>query len=159
MTSATTEPYPHALRLQAFDAEDLALISAHLQDATLRVGDLAFFKDKRRFALVAARFDWPAHAQGRLERAAAALHFDAVRAVRHQGVAREKGEAMLALLAILFEPQAGGPEGRVRLVFAGGAEIVLEVDCVEAQLSDLGARWPVSSRPTHALDEDAASGP
>lgn len=159
MTTAPTEPPIQALRLQAFDAEDLALISAHLQDATLRVADLAFFKDRRRFALIAARFDWPAHARGRLERAAAGLHFDRVRAVRRLGFAREQGEAMLALLAILFEPEAGGPEGRVRLVFAGGAEIVLEVDCVEAQLSDLGPRWRVSSRPTHALDEDAASGP
>ena len=61
------------LRLQALDAEDLALISAHLQDAAVRVGDIAFLKERRRFALVAARFDWEAETEGRLERCASAF--------------------------------------------------------------------------------------
>jgi hypothetical protein len=159
MTAAPRQTHDQPLRLQAFDAEDLALISAHLQDATLRVCDLAFFKEKHRFAIVAARFDWSAHETGRLERCASGLHFDHVSAVRSLGFSRSEAEAMLALLAILFEPEDQGPEGRIRLIFAGGAEILLEVGSVEAQLRDLGTRWPVSSKPTHPLDEDAATGP
>ena len=64
----------------------------------------------------------------------------------------------LRLLALVFEPGAMAPEGRIRLVFAGGATILLDVDCIEAQLCDLGPRWPVSSCPTHKLDEGGGAG-
>ena len=147
------------LRLQALDPEDLAFVSAHLQDAAVRVGDLAFLKERRRFALVAARFDWNAATRGRLERCATALHFEGVRAVRCLRLPRENPEAILALLTILYEAKGAGPEGRVRLVFSGGATIALDVDGVEAQLSDLGPRWRISSRPSHELDEGQGAGP
>ncbi|MGA8171953.1 MAG: DUF2948 family protein [Methylocystis sp.] len=146
------------LRLHALDAEDLGLVSAHLQDALLRVGDLAYLPKKRRFALIASRFDWTARDRGRLERCRAGLHFEAVRAVRYAGVARERLDGVLELLALVFEPGATAPEGRVRLIFAGGATILLDVDCIEAQLCDLGPRWPVSSCPTHHLDEGGGAG-
>ena len=44
------------------------------------------------------------------------------------------------------------------LSLAGGATILLDVDCIEAQLCDLGPRWPVSFCPTHKLDEDGGAG-
>ncbi len=72
--------------------------------------------------------------------------------------ARERPDGVLVLLALLFEPGATAPEGRIRLVFAGGATILLDVDCIEAQLGDLGPRWPTSSCPTHKLDEDGGAG-
>jgi hypothetical protein len=150
---------PSTLRLQALDAADLTLLSAHVQDATLRVGDMAYLRAERRFALLAARFDWESQPEGQHQRCATGLHFEAVRAVRSQGVARERPDDMLALLAVVFEPDGEGPEGRVRLVFAGGATILLEVDCIEAQLADLGPRWEVSSCPAHKLDEGAGAGP
>jgi hypothetical protein len=150
---------PAPLRLQALDPEDLAFVSAHLQDAAVRVGDIAYLKERRRFALVAARFDWGAEARGRLERCVTALHFEAVRGVRCLRFPHEKPEAMLALLSILYEPAAAGPEGCIRLVFSGGATIALDVDGVEAQLSDLGPRWRISSRPSHKLDEGQGAGP
>ncbi|ARN82612.1 DUF2948 family protein [Methylocystis bryophila] len=148
---------PAPLRLQALDPEDLAFLSAHLQDAAVRVGDIAYLKEKRRFALVAARFDWNAGAQP--ERCAAVLHFDAVRAVRCLSVPRDDKEAMLALLTIIYDAQGAGPEGRIRLIFSGGAVIALDVDSIEAQLSDRGPRWRISSRPSHKLDEGQVAGP
>ena len=157
MVPSNTADTPH-LRLHALDAEDLALISAHLQDALLRVGDLAYLPKERRFALIASRFDWALQAQGRLERCRAGLHFEAVRGGRYAGVAREHPDGVLELLAVVFEPGAPPPEGRIRLIFAGGATILLNVDCIEAQLCDLGPRWPVSSCPTHKLDEDGGAG-
>ncbi len=152
--AAPTQP----LRLLALDAEDLALVSAHVQDALLRVGDLAYLPRMKRFALVASRFDWIAQPGGRLERCLSGLHFETVRGVRYAGVARDRPDGVLELLALVFEPGAMAPEGRIRLVFAGGATILLDVDCIEAQLCDLGPRWPVSSCPTHKLDEDGGAG-
>jgi hypothetical protein len=146
------------LRLQAFDAEDLSLLSAHLQDALLRVCDLAYLPKQKRFVLGASRFDWAAEAEGRLERRQSALHFEWVSNVRYCGVARDRPDGVLELLTVTFEPGETPPEGRIRLIFSGGAAILLEVECLEAQLADLGPRWPVCSRPTHNLDEDAGAG-
>ena len=96
--AAPTQP----LRLLALDAEDLALVSAHLQDAVVRVGDLAYLAKKKRFTAVASRFDWAAQSLGRLERCLAALHFETVRAVRYDGFARERSNGLLVLLALLL---------------------------------------------------------
>ncbi|HEX9905739.1 MAG TPA: DUF2948 family protein, partial [Propylenella sp.] len=43
------------LRLIALDEEDLAVISTHVQDAIVRVGDLAFRPAEQRFALAMNR--------------------------------------------------------------------------------------------------------
>jgi hypothetical protein len=158
--AAPIEPSnPPPLRLLALDAEDLALVSAHVQDAVVRVGDLAYLATKRRFTLIASRFDWSAQPLGRLERCLSALHFETVRTVHYGGFARERSNGLLVLLALLFEPGATAPEGRIRLIFAGGATILLDVDCIEAQLGDLGPRWRASSCPTHKLDEGGGAGP
>jgi hypothetical protein len=147
------------LKLHALDAEDLSLISAHLQDALARVCDLVYLPDSRRFAIVLSRFDWCAEAEGRFERVRCGLHFEGVTRARSRHIARERPEAVLSLLAISFEPGAEPPEGQVRLIFAGGADILLDVECLESQLTDLGPRWRVASRPAHQLDEAARAGP
>jgi hypothetical protein len=154
-----TVPKPAGLRLHALDAEDLAVLSAHMQDSLARVGDIAYLPAKRRFALAAARFDWEAETDGRRERVRSGLHFEGVTRVRQRGVARERPEEILSLLAIAFEAGETPPAGVVRLVFSGGASILLDVECVEAQMRDLGPRWPVSCCPCHDLDENADGGP
>lgn len=158
-----SRPCEPALRLHALDGEDLSLLSAHVQDALVRVGDIAFIPDKRRFALIASRFDWAAELDGRLERCRCGVHFEGVQRVRCQHVARDKPDAILELLAVTFEADAEPPSGVIRLFFAGGASIALDVECVEAQLCDMGPRWKVAARPMHdfsgELDENASRGP
>jgi hypothetical protein len=153
MSRRSSSPSPSGLRLQALDAEDLACLSALLQDALIRVGDLAFLPEKRRFALIGSRFDWAAEANGRRERCRSGLHFEGVRRVRHRRIARDRPDAILELLAVTFEPAGEPPGGVVSLIFAGGAAISLEVECVEARLLDLGPRWGVAACPSHELDE------
>jgi Protein of unknown function (DUF2948) len=46
------------LKLIALDDEDLGILSAHLQDAILRAGDIVYLARESRFALAARRFDW-----------------------------------------------------------------------------------------------------
>lgn len=140
------------LRLHALDSEDLALLSAHLQDALVRVGDIAYLPGKRRFALVGSRFDWAAEMDGRLERCRSGLHFEGVQRVRCQKVSREQPDAILDLLAVTFEPGPEAPGGTIRLTFAGGAAICLDVECVEAQLCDMGPRWKTAARPSHDVE-------
>ena len=138
----------HALKLAAFDREDLEILSAHLQDAVLCVGDMAYLPRERRFALVACRFDWEGAATGELRRRRTGLRFERVVSVRQCRVRRDDPKAVLNLLAVTFE-ETEPPAGVVTLVFSGGAAVRLQVECLEAALSDLGPAWETARRPAH----------
>ncbi|HZU89593.1 MAG TPA: DUF2948 family protein [Stellaceae bacterium] len=53
-----------ALRLRAEDTDDLAVISACLQDALVPVGDIAYMPEEQSFVFVANRFRWEGHPTG-----------------------------------------------------------------------------------------------
>ena len=152
-------PDAKPLRLVALDEDDLAILSAHLQDALVSVAELAYLPRERRFALVGKRYDWVKAAKGECERCAVGLHFECVLSVARTGFAQGETDRVLHLLAIVFEP-GDMPGGTVVLTFAGGAAVRLTVECLEAQLSDLGERFPCDKPPPHPLDEDlvAAAG-
>ena len=46
------------LKLVALDDEDLAIVSAHVQDAVLKVKDLVYLPKEQRFVLAMNRFTW-----------------------------------------------------------------------------------------------------
>jgi hypothetical protein len=50
---------------------------------------------------------------------------------------------------VRFEPGEEAPGGRVRLAFAGGGDVELTVECVDAALADISAPWPTTSTPVH----------
>jgi hypothetical protein len=142
------------LRLAAVDGEDLAVISAHVQDAVLKVGDLSYLPKERRFVVAMNRFIWE-KAQGRrsdYERRRTALSFDRVSGVRLSRIDRARKDAVLELLAVNFEP-TDPPAGKITLVFAGGGAVQLDVEVIEARLADLGAAWATAAKPSHDLDE------
>ena len=150
------------LKLIALDSDDLNVISAHLQDAVLRVGDMAFLPRERRFAVVVNRFDWEtaagkvkSGAKDSLERRRSGLRFERVLGAKVHDIDLKDRSAALALLAIVFEPSAepGSAAGDVTLTFSGGAAIRLTVECVEAELKDLGAVWKARRAPNHGGDE------
>jgi len=140
------------LKLIALDSEDLDVISAHVQDAVVRVADMGYARADRRFALLMNRFDWET-GKGRDKgiRKRTALHFDAVQSVVTNGFDPASPEGVLNLLAITFRP-VDGPSGIIELSFAGGGTVRLGVECLEARLADLGAAWAASAKPAHALD-------
>lgn len=149
------------LKLIALDADDLAVISAHLQDAVLRVGDIAYLPRERRFAAVANRFDWldaldPVRAAAkrgpeRFQRRRTGLRFERVLSAKVHALDLKDKKATLALLSVTFTPRNGpdSPDGDVTLTFSGGAAIRLEVECLEAELKDLGAAWSAKQSPEH----------
>lgn len=153
---AAAEGGERLLRLLALDENDLDVISAHLQDALVRRGDLHYFPHERRFVLAAQRFDWEREAGSQPQRRLAALHFEQVRAVRHRNLGAVP-DALHNLLAVYFV-QGEKPSGAVLLEFAGGAAILLDVECIEAQLKDLGPVWNVEKRPTHDEVGDGDAG-
>jgi hypothetical protein len=135
------------LKLVALDADDLAVMSAHLQDAILTIGDLTYLPDQNRFALVARRFDWEAPAR-EPRRRLTGLHFERVLAARVRAIDRNRPNDVLDLLAVTFV-QTDAPSGTVELAFAGGSSIQLDVECLEAQMKDLGPVWAAERRPVH----------
>ncbi|HWU19406.1 MAG TPA: DUF2948 family protein [Devosia sp.] len=140
------------LKLLALDTEDLDVISAHVQDAVVRVADMGYARGDRRFALLMNRYDWASDKpRGKGVRKRAALHFDAVQSVVTAGFDPNAHDGVLNLLAVTFIP-IDGPAGMIELSFAGGGTVRLGVECLEARLSDLGATWAAAAKPAHTLD-------
>jgi len=136
------------LRLLAEDEDDLAVISAAVQDAVARVGDIAWDARSRRVTIALNRFRWEAPGALLGERVRAGLQFGSVLSVKARNLRRDPGDAVVALLALTFE--AGDPPGGVvRLAFAGGGDLALEVECVDAALADVSAPWLTASTPAH----------
>jgi len=168
------------LKLRAHDAEDLRALAACLQDALVPLADVAYLKAEKRFVMVANRFMWErgaraapepveasaeagaeAGADARFEEAEAgsisyrvncAVTFDRVRNVGFRGLDPREKDQILNLLTIELEPGELEP-GAVRLVFAGGGAIRLEVRDLRCHLEDLGEPWPTHWRPNHAEAE------
>jgi len=142
------------LKLRATDAEDLAVISSHLQDAVVPLKDVGYFPEDRRFVLVAARFRWEEVAAepptpGRIyERVRCGVRFEDVERVRHRGLDRRQPGQILSLLAI------EGGDGFIDLVFSAGAVIRLHVGRILCQAEDFGEPWPTQWRPAHPAEGD-----
>lgn len=140
------------LRLIAFDAADLQILSAHLQDAQLSTGELVYTPKQQKFALVAARFNWveceTCKNGGKAERLWTGLHFERVKKVGVKGLDLKAPPTALNLLSIAFT-EFDPPSGYVELVFSGGAALRLDVECLEALMQDIGPGWPVEEQPGH----------
>jgi hypothetical protein len=141
-----------ALKLRAEDSEDLAIISACLQDALVPVRDLAYDPEDRAFLLVANRFRWEdglrrAAEEGGFRRILCGLTFREVWAVSYTGFRRADNGRILSLLAIRHE------DGAICLEFSGGASIRLEVTRILSHARDLGEPWHTPWQPRHDQDE------
>jgi len=168
---------PPRLRLKALDAEDLAVVSAALQDAIVAVGDMGWQPDGRRFAMGVNRFMWEAAPDeepaaepagpndgsgdepgpdGPVHyRTHCGVRFESVRRVVTRGLDLGERSRLLELLAVDGAAGAGG--AALRLVFAGGAEIRLEAEAIACLLEDLGTPWPTLRRPRHEIEDAAES--
>jgi hypothetical protein len=147
------------LRLRAEDADDLAVISACLQDALVVVSDFGFDPEAHRFMFVANRFRWeggaPAAAgDGGFERTLCGVAFDKVSAVSYRGFRRAEAERILSLLALRPGRREAG--AFIDLEFAGGAAVRLEVGGIACVLRDLGEPWPTAFLPDHDDPDSAA---
>lgn len=146
------------LKLIALDDEDLRIISAHLQDAVLRVGDMAFRPNERQFLVILNRFNWlsvgdKSNSDTGFERRMAALRFERVQNAQFQNIDLRRDTLAVELLAMDFE-STDPPSGFITLFFSGGSAVRLEVECIEAEIRDLGPIWSTQYKPEHP-DDDA----
>lgn len=150
------------LKLIALDEEDLAVVSSHLQDAVVRVEDIAYLPSRKRFAALLNRFDWETASENGgsdYQRRRTALRFDRVLKGKLKNIKPKAGDRVLSLLAVRFEPK-DPPTGNVILTFSGDASILLEVECIEAELKDLGPAWATRVKPKHpGIEVEAGEDP
>lgn len=138
------------LRLQARDAEDLAVIAACLQDARIELKEMVFLPEERRFMAAFTRYrreeqaDW-ASCEG-LTECPSALVVDEVAEVKYRGLEPGETGRTLALLTIATAP---GKEHalHIDLVFEGTAQVQLRTERIVARLDDFGDPAPCAATP------------
>ena len=147
------------VKFVALDRDDLDVVSTHLQDALVKVADVIWRPQEKRLVVALSRFDWLS-AEGtkpELRRCRAALRFERVKCCKCRNVNPAGKDAVLNLLAVEF-CETDPPAGTVNLIFSGGGTLRLEVECLEAELADLGPSWPAGVRPIHVDDTTDARG-
>jgi hypothetical protein len=142
------------LKLIALDADDLAVISAHVQDARVQTADIVWRQGEKRLVVGMSRLDWEQTLSGQTaaRRLVAALRFDRVLSCKSRNIDMGKPETALELVGIEFHP-ADAPSGSAVLLFNHGGALRLDVECLECQLTDLGA----DDLGTSEMDEGAES--
>ena len=157
MNSCTDE-----LKLVALDKDDIEVVSAHLQDAVVKIGDIFWQPHQHRFVMALNRFDWMSAVDAKAaaktdaktetganyRRCRTALRFDRVSACKSRNLDQTDKDARLNLLAVEFA-ETDAPAGVVSLIFSGGGVIRLDVECLEAELADLGEVSAAALCPNH----------
>ena len=138
------------LKLLAETADGLTVLSAALQDAIVRVGDIHFDRDGRSMVLIASRYCHEADAPTRVK---SGLGIHNVLSVQTQGIDRSDPDAFLVLLSVCFTPLDTPPGGEISLIFAGGGEISIDAECLEVRLVDIQNERPTKSIPIHPSED------
>jgi hypothetical protein len=127
------------LKLIALDEDDLAVISAHVQDARVQAADIIWRQGEKRLVIGMNRLDWEQTLSGETtpRRLIAALRFDRVLSCKSRNIDLDVPETVLDLVGIEFYP-GEDPGGSAMLLFAQGRALRLDVECLECELTDLG---------------------
>ncbi len=142
------------LKLVALDRDDIEVVSAHVQDAVVRIAEIFWQPREHRFVMALNRFDWMTAADAKAEskadyrRCRTALRFERVLSCKCRNLDQSNKDARLNLLAVEFV-EFDAPAGLVTMTFSGGAVIRLEVECLEAELADLGEIFVADACPNH----------
>ena len=123
--------------------------------------------NEHRFVMAVNRFDWMSAAElakggtaaamaakADYRRCRTALRFERVLACKCRNLDQTAKDAQLNLLAVEFAV-GNAPAGIVSLIFSGGGVIRLEVECLEAELADLGEVSTAAICPDHFAGDTA----
>jgi hypothetical protein len=172
-----SSPCPDELKLVALDKDDIEVVSAHVQDAVVAVGEIYWRPRDHRFVMAVNRFDWMTAvdaipdvaqpdakkpdaqkpcAKADYRRCRTALRFERVLACQCRNLDQTDKSARLNLLAVEFA-ERDAPAGVVTLIFSGGGVIRLDVECLEAELADLGEVTTAALCPDHFASGSAVA--
>lgn len=134
------------LRLLAEDVDDLEVISAAMQDAVAKVGEITYEPKARRLTIGFNRYRWET---GESQRVRSGLQLGGVLKVQTRKIRRSARDAVLEVLAVTFEP-GEAPGGVVTISCAGGGDLRAVVECIDAVLADVSEPWRTPRTPKHA---------
>ncbi len=129
------------LRLRAKDADDLAVLSAMIQDGLAPLSDMVFAQEQQRFVVALNRFRWDE--PNPPTRSHALLSVEQVVRVRMRGIDRSDRGRIMNLLSLTFA------DGAAELTVSGGGTIRLEIEALDCFLEDVGEPWPAQRKPAH----------
>ena len=140
-------------KLIALDEDDLAVISAHVQDASVAAGDIIWRQSEKRLVVGMRRLDWDEAitSDTASRRLISALRFDRVLSCKSRDIDIAAPDLALTLLGIEFHATEA-PGGNALLLFDNGGVLRLDVECLECELADLGPD-DLSGDPSDGLDE------
>jgi hypothetical protein len=147
------------LKLVALDVDDIEVVSAHVQDALVRVADIFWQPRDHRFVMALNRFDWMTatdNTKADYRRCRTALRFERVLSCKCRNLDQSNKDARLNLLAVEFV-ERDPPTGVVTMTFSGGGVIRLQVECLEAELADLGEIFTADACPNHFASGSATA--
>ena len=144
-------PRAKPLRLMAEAADDVAPVSALIQDAALRAGDMEYDHEGRHFTVRMNRFCHESRTTVPL-RAPSVLRINCVTRVQRRGFDPKAPGAPLSLLGIEVEA-LDAPAHALTLRFAGqgSRDIRIEVECLDVLMMDLAAPRRAKSKPVHPV--------
>ncbi|HZQ14885.1 MAG TPA: DUF2948 family protein [Pseudolabrys sp.] len=144
------------LKFVVLDEEDLEVVSTHVQDAVVKAAEVMWRPREKRLVMPLNRFDWESAQASAPEyrRRRAALRFERVLSCKCRQI--DGKDAVLNLLAVEFA-ETDAPSGIVTLTFSGGPAMRLEVECLEAELADLGPTWTAAACPAHTIEAGPAA--
>ena len=139
------------LKLIAKSDEDLKVISAHLQDAIVKISDIANLKRNNILLMQLNRFMWEDVEKGvfrKNKRIRSVLKFENVLKVTSKNVNQKKNDRFLDFLAIeTFKMPDKNYE--MNLIFSGDIVIKLVAEAIEVTLDDQGSPWESKNKPKH----------
>lgn len=135
------------LNLGAVDSDDLAVISALVQDAVFPASEMRWDRKNRRFALLLNRVRWEDEGMTRhaAERVQSVLMLSQVEGVASQGVPQNDKDMVLSVLTLAFE-ETDAPSGHVEITLAGDGAIRLKIEALEVSLKDVTKPYVAPSR-------------
>ena len=148
------------LRLLARDEDDVAVVSALLQDAIIPGADMEFKRKTNQFFIVANRFCWDVQpfdgvtsSDGKLvhQRRLCGICIRHVTAVQHHNWPDRRQDALFNLLALRYVDMAKhtGEGVGLQFEFSGGSSLRLLTNDIDITLADLDAGHPTSLQPAH----------
>jgi Protein of unknown function (DUF2948) len=149
------------LKFVVLDEEDLEVVSAHVQDAVVKASEVLWRPQEKRVVVALNRFDWESAQTEEPEyrRRRAALRFERVLSCKCRQIDPSGRNSVLNLLAVEFS-ETDSPAGVVTLSFSGGGTLRLTVECLEAELADLGPSWSAATCPAHiGINDDEPAKP
>jgi hypothetical protein len=144
MSDADDKP----LKLRAGDGEDLAVISALLQDALVPLGDITYLPHEKSFIMAMNRYRWE-RGDAR-QRVHSGIQFDTVQRAQFSGIDQRNRRQFLSFMAIELQPQSDDLDV-ILLQFSGEGRIRLQIDNLSCHLTDFDEPWSTQWRPDHDL--------